>query len=150
MPSASEKRIKEKGQETGPEAGPSRLQSPTPSEDVPGETEEADESGDEAEGSEEEEDYDDDLADGMDPEGFAGEKTLKPLTPEALAAFKAAQERAGVVYISRIPPGMRPAKVRHLMSAYGAVGRVYLQQEGAHKLFWYFSDDYIDVITFRS
>ncbi|KAH9938510.1 uncharacterized protein B0H18DRAFT_866552 [Fomitopsis serialis] len=67
----------------------------------------------------------------MDPEGFAGpsEKVVKPLTPEALAAFKAAQERAGVVYISRIPPGMRPTKVRHIMTAYGEVGRVYLQQE---------------------
>ncbi|KZT20650.1 hypothetical protein NEOLEDRAFT_1158580 [Neolentinus lepideus HHB14362 ss-1] len=66
----------------------------------------------------------------MDPLGFAGpEKVVKPLTPEALAAFKAAQDRAGVVYISRIPPGMQPRKVRHLMSAYGEVGRVYLQQE---------------------
>ncbi|OBZ77035.1 Pre-rRNA-processing protein ESF2 [Grifola frondosa] len=55
--------------------------------------------------------------------------TVKPLTAEALEAFKAAQDRAGVVYISRIPPGMRPTKVRHLMSAYGEVGRVYLQQE---------------------
>ncbi|KAF8898141.1 hypothetical protein CPB84DRAFT_1620771, partial [Gymnopilus junonius] len=65
----------------------------------------------------------------MDPEGFVGTKKLKPLTPEALAEFKAAQDRAGVIYISRIPPGMRPAKVRHLMSAFGEVGRVYLQQE---------------------
>ena len=74
-----------------------------------------------------------DIGKGMDPSGFAGpsEKTVKPLTPEALAAFKAAQEKTGVVYISRIPPGMRPTKVRHLMSAYGEVGRVYLQQEGA-------------------
>ena len=71
------------------------------------------------------------LGEGMDPAGFAGDKIVKPLTKEALAAFKAAQDRAGVVYISRIPPGMRPAKVRHLMSAYGEVGRVYLQQEGA-------------------
>jgi len=72
------------------------------------------------------------LTDGMDPEGFSGPpKIVKPLTSAALAAFKAAQERAGVIYISRIPPGMRPAKVLHLMSAYGEVGRVYLQQEGA-------------------
>ncbi|KIJ70386.1 hypothetical protein HYDPIDRAFT_122137 [Hydnomerulius pinastri MD-312] len=69
----------------------------------------------------------------MDNEGFAGpaEKVVKPLTPEALAAFNAAQARTGVVYISRIPPGMRPAKVRHLMSQHGEVGRVYLQQEDA-------------------
>ena len=66
----------------------------------------------------------------FDPAGFAGPKTVKPLTREALAAFQAAQDKAGIIYISRIPPGMRPAKVRHLMSAYGEVGRVYLQQEG--------------------
>ncbi|OSX59280.1 hypothetical protein POSPLADRAFT_1183979 [Postia placenta MAD-698-R-SB12] len=73
----------------------------------------------------------DGVDEGMDPEGFAGpsQKVVKPLTPEALAAFKAAQEKTGVVYISRIPPGMRPTKVRHIMSAYGEVGRVYLQQE---------------------
>ncbi|KAF8556272.1 hypothetical protein OG21DRAFT_1409329 [Imleria badia] len=71
----------------------------------------------------------------MDSEGYAGpavsEKTVKPLTPEALAAFNTAQARSGVIYISRIPPGMQPAKVRHLLSQYGEVGRVYLQQEDA-------------------
>ncbi|KAK1235140.1 RNA-binding ATPase activator esf2 [Marasmius sp. AFHP31] len=75
------------------------------------------------------------LAAGMDPEGFSSGKVVQPITPEDLAAFKAAQERAGVVYISRIPPGMRPAKVRHLMSAYGEVGRVYLQQEDAKRAY---------------
>ncbi|KAH0839583.1 hypothetical protein J3R83DRAFT_499 [Lanmaoa asiatica] len=68
-------------------------------------------------------------------EGYAGpalsKKTVKPLTPEALAAFNAAQARSGVMYISRIPPGMQPAKVRHLLSQHGEVGRVYLQQEDA-------------------
>lgn len=74
----------------------------------------------------------DGFGDGMDLEGFSGpkEKVVKPLTPEALAAFKAAKEKTGVIYISRIPPGMRPTKVRHLMSQYGEVGKVYLQQEG--------------------
>lgn len=36
----------------------------------------------------------------------------------------------GVVYLSRIPPFMRPRKVRHLLSQYGTIGRVYLQPEG--------------------
>jgi ESF2/ABP1 family protein len=74
------------------------------------------------------------FGDGMDLEGFSGpkEKVVKPLTPEALAAFRAAKEKNGVVYISRIPPGMRPTKVRHLMSQYGEIGKVYLQQEGVH------------------
>ena len=78
----------------------------------------------------EHEDNIDGLGDGMDAEGFAGPKIVKPLTSEALAAFYAAQEKAGVIYISRIPPGMQPTKVRHLMSQYGEVGRVYLQKEG--------------------
>lgn len=56
------------------------------------------------------------------------------LSEEALAQYRKAQERAGVIYISRIPPGMSPNKVRHLMSAYGEVGRVYLQQEGMYRM----------------
>ncbi|XP_065839862.1 uncharacterized protein [Oscarella lobularis] len=35
----------------------------------------------------------------------------------------------GLVYISRIPPGMKPEKVKHLMSQFGVVGRVFLQPE---------------------
>jgi len=48
---------------------------------------------------------------------------------DSLAAFEAAHARAGIVYLSRIPPAMRPSKVRHLMGGFGAIGRVYLQQE---------------------
>lgn len=93
------------------------------------EEEEEEDSGDT--GSELEGDLNSGMGQGMDPQGFAGPKIVKPLTTEALAAYKAAQDRAGVIYISRIPPGMRPSKVRHLMSSHGEVGRVYLQQEGA-------------------
>ncbi|TFK99107.1 hypothetical protein BDV98DRAFT_511138 [Pterulicium gracile] len=73
----------------------------------------------------------------MDPAGFSGpqQPVVKALNPEQLAAFKAAYERTGIVYISRIPPGMQPAKVRHFMSAYGEVGRVYLQQEDAKRAY---------------
>ncbi len=78
----------------------------------------------------EQEDNIDGLGNGMDADGFAGPKIVKPLTPEALVAFRAAQEKAGVIYISRIPPGMQPTKVRHLMNQFGEVGRVYLQKEG--------------------
>ena len=93
--------------------------------------------GSDVEEGDEDEELEDDfdgLGDGMDHEGFSGpkEKVVNPLTPEALAAFKAAKERTGVIYISRIPPGMRPTKVRHLMSQYGEVGKVYLQQEGEY------------------
>ncbi|KIM34789.1 hypothetical protein M413DRAFT_450052 [Hebeloma cylindrosporum] len=128
---------------TPPRAGPSRL-SPTlekPSGESSNEdrdvTEDEDGEGNKEGEQEDSEDEvsEDGLVEGMDPEGYANEKTLKPLSPEALAAFKAAQDRAGIIYISRIPPGMRPTKVRHLMSAFGAVGRVYLQQEDAKRAY---------------
>lgn len=35
----------------------------------------------------------------------------------------------GVVYLSRVPPYMRVNKVRHLLSQFGEVGRIYLQRE---------------------
>lgn len=62
--------------------------------------------------------------------GKEKEKVLKPLTKEALAEFEEAQRKAGIIYISRIPPRMRPQKLRHIMSAYGEVGRIYMTLEG--------------------
>ncbi|QRV72970.1 RNA recognition motif protein [Ceratobasidium sp. AG-Ba] len=71
----------------------------------------------------------DSSADELEEEGGRGMETAKPLSAGDLAEFERRQQQAGIIYISRIPPGMRPAKVKHLMSGYGKVGRVYLQQE---------------------
>lgn len=38
-------------------------------------------------------------------------------------------DRSGVVYLSRIPPFMKPEQVRHLLSQHGQVRRVYLAKE---------------------
>lgn len=35
------------------------------------------------------------------------------------------------VYLSRIPPFMKPVKVRHLLERHAEVGRIYLAPEGA-------------------
>ena len=57
-------------------------------------------------------------SEGMDLESSKSKKKEKnELTP-------------GVVYLSRIPPFMRPRKVRHLLSQFGSIGRIYLQPEG--------------------
>ena len=40
------------------------------------------------------------------------------------------ERSTGIVYLSRIPPFMKPRKVRHLLSQFGDVGRIYLQPEG--------------------
>jgi ESF2/ABP1 family protein len=128
MTRTSRKPARDTASEESLEAGPSQAQGDSESSDHSGSEEDNDE-GDGISSSP------DDLPEGMDPEGFVRDKFLKPLTPEALAAFQAAQDRAGVIYISRIPPGMRPTKVRHLMSAYGDIGRVYLQQEDAKRAY---------------
>ncbi|MCJ1252304.1 RNA-binding ATPase activator esf2 [Lignoscripta atroalba] len=54
---------------------------------------------------------------------------LKPLTPSQLAASQRAARKTGVIYLSRIPPFMRPQTVRHLLSPYGTVTRLFLTPE---------------------
>lgn len=52
------------------------------------------------------------------PASHSGSSRSKALTP-------------GLIYLSRLPPGLGPAKVKHLLSAYGEVGRVFLARSGA-------------------
>ena len=42
--------------------------------------------------------------------------------------------RPGIIYFSRLPPFMKPAKVRYIFSQYGEVGRLFLQAEGIEKI----------------
>lgn len=58
-------------------------------------------------------------------------KKLKKLTPEELEKFEKARQRTGVCYLSRIPPFMRPKKVRSLLSKHAEIGRIYLVPEDA-------------------
>ncbi|KAJ2234985.1 RNA-binding ATPase activator esf2 [Coemansia sp. RSA 1722] len=39
------------------------------------------------------------------------------------------EKKSGVVYMSRVPPFMKPIKVRHLLEKYAEIGRIYLVQE---------------------
>lgn len=50
------------------------------------------------------------------------------LLPSALSGNKSTTP--GLIYLSRIPPGMGPSKVKHLLGAYGEVGRVFLARAG--------------------
>lgn len=43
---------------------------------------------------------------------------------------KKSSMRPGIIYLSRIPPYMKPLKVRQIFSKYGEVGRIFLQPEG--------------------
>ncbi|KAH0547634.1 hypothetical protein FGG08_000123 [Glutinoglossum americanum] len=59
----------------------------------------------------------------------ASSASLKVLTPAALKSSIATSKQTGVVYLSRVPPFMKPQKVKQLLSRFGTVGRVFLQPE---------------------
>ncbi|KAJ3307553.1 Activator of basal transcription 1 [Blyttiomyces sp. JEL0837] len=54
---------------------------------------------------------------------------LKPISMETLKKFNDKVDKSGVVYLSRVPPFMSPAKLRQLLGEHGALGRVYLAPE---------------------
>jgi len=56
-------------------------------------------------------------------------KTVKPLSKEKMEEFLAGEKRKGVVYISHIPPHMKPVKIRQMLSKHGDIGRVFLNPE---------------------
>ncbi|KHN98096.1 Pre-rRNA-processing protein ESF2 [Metarhizium album ARSEF 1941] len=53
----------------------------------------------------------------------------KPLTKKNLVASEEAIRKSGVVYMSRIPPGMKPSALRALLSPYGKLNRIFLAPE---------------------
>ncbi|KAG9964978.1 FAD/NAD(P)-binding domain-containing protein, partial [Aureobasidium melanogenum] len=77
----------------------------------------------------------DDEDDNDDPEtatkatSSTREKTVKPLTQKQLLKAQKAAKKTGVIYISRIPPFMKPATLKHYLSPYGEIGRVFLTPE---------------------
>lgn len=54
---------------------------------------------------------------------------LKSLTKKNLVASEAAIKKSGVVYLSRIPPFMKPSKLRSLLEPYGAINRIFMTPE---------------------
>jgi hypothetical protein len=60
-------------------------------------------------------------------------KRRKPsqLSSKSLAAASEEHQRRGLCYLSRLPPFMKPAKLRHLLSQHGEVLRIYLAAEDA-------------------
>lgn len=54
---------------------------------------------------------------------------LKPLTAKQLERSIKAAKKTGVIYISRVPPFMKPTTLRQLLSPYGEIGRIFLTPE---------------------
>eukprot|EP00744_Colponema_vietnamica_P023998 GILI01034888.1.p1 GENE.GILI01034888.1~~GILI01034888.1.p1 ORF type:complete len:343 (+),score=110.19 GILI01034888.1:86-1114(+) len=77
-----------------------------------------------------------DQDDADEDEEEAVKKTkIRPLDNELssgmLQEFQEEADRKGVVYISRVPPFMKVDKLRHLLSQFGEIGRIYLTPEDA-------------------
>ncbi|KAM4056886.1 pre-rRNA-processing protein ESF2 [Hirsutella rhossiliensis] len=53
----------------------------------------------------------------------------RPLTKKNLVASEKAIKKSGVVFLSRIPPFMKPAKLRSLLEPYGTINRIFLAPE---------------------
>ncbi len=58
----------------------------------------------------------------------AGPSTSHP-KPKRKKSEKKSSQSPGIVYISRLPPGMTPQKVKHLMERWGEVGKIYAQKK---------------------
>ncbi|KFY19829.1 hypothetical protein V491_04181 [Pseudogymnoascus sp. VKM F-3775] len=55
--------------------------------------------------------------------------TSKLLSKKNLVATEAAIKRSGVVYLSRIPPFMKPQKLRSLLEPFGDINRIFMTPE---------------------
>ncbi|KAF2034996.1 hypothetical protein EK21DRAFT_55670 [Setomelanomma holmii] len=56
-------------------------------------------------------------------------QTTKPGKPLPLSKPK--KDKSGVIYLSRVPPFMKPTVLRSLLTPYGAVGKIFLTPEPA-------------------
>lgn len=52
----------------------------------------------------------------------------QPSRKRVKRAFKTSPT-PGIIYISRLPPGMTHQKVKHVLNGYGEIGRIYAQQK---------------------
>ena len=72
----------------------------------------------------------DDQAVGLLEEGKRVRKAgSKKLSKEKLERLNEKYRKRGVVYVSRIPPHMKPLKLRHMLEPFGEVLRIYLAPE---------------------
>ena len=54
---------------------------------------------------------------------------LKPISAAKLATKEREKRKTGVIYLSRIPPFMKPSTLRHLLTPYGTILRIFLTAE---------------------
>lgn len=76
--------------------------------------------------SEEDEEEEDEQVEEKKDDGI-----VKPISKKELEKREKQIKRTGVVYVSRIPPFMKPDKLKHILSRFGDVNRIFLVPEDA-------------------
>ncbi|KAA8910392.1 hypothetical protein TRICI_004190 [Trichomonascus ciferrii] len=74
-------------------------------------------------------DKDEDDEDEDEEENKKEDKIVKPISKKELEKREKQIKKTGVVYISRIPPFMKPDKLKHILSRFGEVNRIFLVPE---------------------
>lgn len=59
----------------------------------------------------------------------SGRKTVKPLTAKQLERSQKAANKTGVIYLSRVPPFMKPSTLRTYLTPHGETNRIFLTPE---------------------
>lgn len=107
--------------------------------------EEGDEQQEDFDEEEEKEDLDEEDNYKEEDEGPEAENTdrdsgteSKSLLKKLLSGVKTEKECVpGIIYLGHIPPRLRPKHMRNLLSAYGEIGRIFLQPEGTSSICYY-------------
>lgn len=50
----------------------------------------------------------------------------KPMSAKKIAKFKEKIDKSGIVYMSRVPPHMKPLKLRQMLEGHAKLGRIYM------------------------
>jgi hypothetical protein len=69
------------------------------------------------------------LLDGEE-DGMSEAESSKAAASSSKSGKKKRKPVPGVIYISRVPPGMTPQKIKYLMGRWGDVGKLYAQKRG--------------------
>lgn len=80
---------------------------------------------DEAEGSGDDEEQED----GVDDDKNNADRKKNPIK-KGVTSCSDKKCLPGIIYLGHIPPRMRPKHMRNMLSAYGEIGRIFLQPEG--------------------
>ena len=88
------------------------------------------EEGEADEQSAEESPHDDDAA--SSPSTPRTSASSAPLSSSSLSSFNSSLAQTGLLYFSRLPPHLKPGRLRQLLSCYGAIDRIFLTPEQSH------------------